>query len=407
MKEVRFGLIGLGAMGMAHAKTLLSSVPDARLCAAVTTSEAHKAELLALPGASDVHVFATAAEMYASGLIDAVLIATPHRLHVQQAVEAFRAGVHVLLEKPMGVSTQEVRLLNAEADKSGRAFGAMFNQRTNPAYRKMKRLIDSGELGSIQRTSVIITDWLRAQSYYDSCAWRATWAADGGGVLLNQAPHNLDLWQWICGMPKKVERLMELLKQPQSTPYAMEDQVASIWMGTKGYLDDIEVEDDVTAYVEYAGGATGTFITCTGEAPGTNRFEVSLTGGQLIYENGRLTLARPDTPTDRFIREYEGGFGKPNVTVADITPDEPYTMHAGVIRAFIDHILTGAPMIADGREGLNSLMLANAMLLSTWENATINLPFDDALYAGKLAALAAKSPKKVAKPIKLDVSKSF
>ena len=133
MKEVRFGLIGLGAMGMAHAKTLLSSVPDARLCAAVTTSEAHKAELLALPGASDVRVFATAAEMYASGLIDAVLIATPHRLHVQQAVEAFRAGVHVLLEKPMGVSTQEVRLLNAEADKSGRAFGAMFNQRTNRA----------------------------------------------------------------------------------------------------------------------------------------------------------------------------------------------------------------------------------------------------------------------------------
>ena len=384
MKEVRFGLIGLGAMGMAHAKTLLSSVPDARLCAAVTTSEAHKAELLALPGASDVRVFATAAEMYASGLIDAVLIATPHRLHVQQAVEAFRAGVHVLLEKPMGVSTQEVRLLNAEADKSGRAFGAMFNQRTNPAYRKMKRLIDSGELGGIQRTSVIITDWLRAQSYYDSCAWRATWAADGGGVLLNQAPHNLDLWQWICGMPVRVRAFCGF-----------------------GRWHDIEVEDDVTAYVEYAGGATGTFITCTGEAPGTNRFEVSLTGGQLIYENGRLTLARPDTPADRFIREYEGGFGKPNVTVADITPDEPYTMHAGVIRAFVDHILTGAPMIADGREGLNSLMLANAMLLSTWENATINLPFDDALYADKLAALAAKSPKKVAKPIKLDVSKSF
>lgn len=384
MKEVRFGLIGLGAMGMAHAKTLLGDVPNARLCAAATASRAHAAELLALPGAEDVRIFATPAEMYQSGLIDAVLIATPHRLHVRQAVEAFRAGMHVLLEKPTGVSTQEVRLLNAEADGSGRAFGAMFNQRTNPAYRKMKRLVESGELGEIRRTNVVITDWLRAQSYYDSCAWRATWAEDGGGVLLNQAPHNLDLWQWICGMPLRVRAFCGF-----------------------GRWHDIEVEDDVTAYVEYPNGATGTFITCTGEAPGTNRFEISLTGGQLVYENNRLTLARPDTPVDRFIREYAGGFGKPNVTVEDITPDEPYPMHAGVIRAFADHILTGAPMIADGREGLCSLMLANAMLLSSWTGETIELPLDDARYADRLAALAAQSPKKTAKPIKLDVSKSF
>ena len=244
MKEVRFGLIGLGAMGMAHAKTLLGDVPNARLCAAATASRAHGAELLALPGAEDVRIFATPAEMYQSGLIDAVLIATPHRLHVRQAVEAFRAGMHVLLEKPTGVSTREVRLLNAEADRSGRAFGAMFNQRTNPAYRKMKRLVESGELGEIRRTNVVITDWLRAQSYYDSCAWRATWAEDGGGVLLNQAPHNLDLWQWICGMPLRVRAFCGF-----------------------GRWHDIEVEDDVTAYVEYPNGATGTFITCTGEAP--------------------------------------------------------------------------------------------------------------------------------------------
>ena len=384
MKEVRFGLVGLGAMGMAHAQTLLGGVPNAHLCAAATTSAAHLAELLALPGAQDVRVFDTPAEMYASGLIDAVLIATPHRLHVRQAIEAFQAGMHVLLEKPTGVSTQEVRLLNAEADKSGRAFGVMFNQRTNPAYRKMKQLIASGKLGEIRRTNVVITDWLRAQSYYDSCAWRATWAEDGGGVLLNQAPHNLDLWQWICGMPVRVRAFCGF-----------------------GRWHDIEVEDDVTAYVEYANGATGTFITCTGEAPGTNRFEVSLTGGQLIYENNRLTLARPDMPVDRFIREYAGGFGKPNVVTEDITPGEPYPMHAGVIRAFADHILTGAPMIADGREGLNSLMLANAMLLSGWTNETIPLPFDDARYADRLAALAAKSPKKIAKPIRLDVGKSF
>ena len=371
---------GLGHSKARDISACMRMLRDKYNCQVPTTFE----ELLALPGAEDVRIFATPAEMYQSGLIDAVLIATPHRLHVRQAVEAFRAGMHVLLEKPTGVSTQEVRLLNAEADKSGRAFGAMFNQRTNPAYRKMRRLVESGELGEIRRTNVVITDWLRAQSYYDSCAWRATWAEDGGGVLLNQAPHNLDLWQWICGMPLRVRAFCGF-----------------------GRWHDIEVEDDVTAYVEYPNGATGTFITCTGEAPGTNRFEISLTGGQLVYENNRLTLARPDTPADRFIREYAGGFGKPNVTMEDITPDEPYPMHAGVIRAFADHILTGAPMIADGREGLCSLMLANAMLLSSWTDETIELPLDDARYADRLAALAAKSPKKTAKPIKLDVSKSF
>ena len=355
MKEVRFGLIGLGAMGMAHAKTLLGDVPNARLCAAATASRMHAAELLALPGAEDVRVFATPAEMYQSGLIDAVLIATPQGCTSGRPSRPSARGCTFCWKSRRafhaGGAPAERR-----GDKSGRAFGAMFNQRTNPAYRKMKRLVESGELGEIRRTNVVITDWLRAQSYYDSCAWRATWAEDGGGVLLNQAPHNLDLWQWICGMPLRIRAFCGF-----------------------GRWHDIEVEDDVTAYVEYPNGATGTFITCTGEAPGTNRFEISLTGGQLVYENNRLTLARPDTPVDRFIREYAGGFGKPNVTMEDITPDEPYPMHAGVIRAFADHILTGAPMIADGREGLCSLMLANAMLLSSWMDETIELPLDDAL----------------------------
>ncbi|MDY5349040.1 MAG: Gfo/Idh/MocA family oxidoreductase, partial [Candidatus Ventricola sp.] len=245
----------------------------------------------------------------------------------------------------------------------------------------------SGELGEIRRTSLIITDWFRAQSYYDSGAWRATWKQDGGGVLLNQAPHNLDLWQWICGMPVRVHAFCGL-----------------------GRWHDIEVEDDVTAYVEYANGATGTFITCTGEAPGTNRFEISMDGGQLVCEHGRLTLTRLSVPAGRFIREYAGGYGKPDVTVQDITPSGENPMHAGVMRAFARHMLYGEPMIADGREGLASLMLANAMLLSSFTGGTIALPMDeenDARYAQMLADRAASSRKRAFRPIEMDLGKSF
>lgn len=371
MKEVRFGLIGLGAMGMAHAKTLLGDVPNARLCAAATANRAHAAELLALPGAEDVRIFATPAEMYQSGLIDAVLIATPHRLHVRQAVEAFRAGMHVLLEKPTGVSTQEVRLLNAEADKSGRAFGAMFNQRTNPAYRKMKRLVESGELGEIRRTNVVITDWLRAQSYYDSCAWRATWAEDGGGVLLNQAPHNLDLWQWICGMPVMVDAKLHF-----------------------GKWHDIEVEDDVTAYVEYANGATGTFITSTADAPGTNRFEITLDGGKLVAENGELTLWKLDVPEPEFTRTNTIPFGCPKAEKITVETDGKSEQHPGVLNAFAAAILRDEPLIASGEEGIFGLTLSNAMHLSAWLGRPVEIPFDEDLFLSELKKRIAVSRRK-------------
>ena len=385
--RVRFGLVGLGSMGLAHAKTLLTAVPEATLSAVATRNAPHIEQLRALPGGGEVCVFDTPAQMYASGAIDAVLIVSPHRLHVAQATEAFAAGVPVLLEKPTGVFTREVRALNAAADASGLPFGVMFNQRTSPVYRRMRELVASGELGEIRRTSVIITDWFRAQSYYDSGAWRATWKHDGGGVLLNQAPHNLDLWQWICGMPARVHAFCGM-----------------------GRWHDIEVEDDVTAYVEYPNGATGTFVTCTGEVPGTNRFEVSMDGGQLVYEHGRLTLSRPSVPASRFIREYAGGFGKPEVTSEDITPEGEYTMHAGVLRAFARHMLFGEPMVADGREGLMSLSLANAMLLSAWTGETISLPMsaeDDARYETMLASRAALSREKAARPVELNVGQSF
>ena len=387
MDQVRFGIVGFGAMGLQHARIMLEQVPEARLAAVATRNGTNIATLRGLPGGEQVRVFDTPQDMYASGEIDAVLIASPHRAHVAQAKEAFAAGMHVLLEKPTGVFTREVRELNAAADASGRAFGAMLNQRTNPVYRRMKEIVASGELGEIRRTSMIVTDWFRAQSYFDSGSWRATWKGEGGGVLLNQAMHSLDLWQWIGGMPVRLRAFCGL-----------------------GRWHDIEVEDDVTAYVEYANGATGLLMACTGEAPGTNRFELSMDGGQLLLEDGRLLLRRTAVPVSRFIREYPGGYGKPEITQEDITPDADNPMHAGVTRAFARHILYGEPMIADGREGLNALELANAMLLSSAEERTLELPFDaetDARYEALLAARAACSREKTAREVRMDLGKSY
>lgn len=387
MEQVRFGIVGFGAMGLEHAEIILTKVPEARLTAVATRNEKNLAALRGLPGGESVHVFDTPQEMYQSGEIDAVLIASPHRAHVAQAKEAFAAGMHVLLEKPTGVFTREVREMNAAADASGRAFGAMFNQRTNPVYRKIKEIVDSGEMGEIRRASMIVTDWFRAQSYFDSGTWRATWKGEGGGVLLNQAMHSLDLWQWIAGMPVKLRAFCGL-----------------------GRWHDIEVEDDVTAYVEYANGATGLFMACTGEAPGTNRFELSMDCGQLLLENGRLTIRRTEMPVSRFIREYPGGYGKPQITQEDITPTQDCAMHAGVTRAFARHILYGEPMIADGREGLNALELANAMLLSSEAEETIALPFDaqtDARYEKLLESRAAHSREKAAREVRMDLGKSY
>jgi predicted dehydrogenase len=268
MELVRFGVIGFGNMGSKHIQSLLEGqVPGAVLTAAADRSQERRDWLRAqLP--EPFPIFEEGNALIDAGVCDAVLIATPHYQHPELAIRAFAAGLHVLCEKPAGVYTQQVRLMNEAAVRSGLTFAMMFNQRTNCIYRKMHELVTGGELGAIKRVNWIITDWYRTQAYYDSGAWRATWEGEGGGVLLNQCPHQLDLIQWICGMPQRV------------TAFCHE-----------GKWHDIEVEDDVTAYLEYPNGATGVFITSTADAPGTNRFEVTLEGGKLVCENCKLSLS--------------------------------------------------------------------------------------------------------------------
>ncbi len=357
------GIIGVGNMGSQHAKSLLEGRVDGMELAAIADREPAKRDRIkALKGAENVAVFSEGSELIASGLVDAVLVATPHYQHPTLIIDALRHGLHAICEKPAGVYTKQVREMNEEAEKHPElVFAIMFNQRTNCLYRKMREIVKSGEMGEIKRVNWLITNWYRSQSYYDSGAWRATWSGEGGGVLLNQCPHNLDLWQWICGMPKNVRAFMHF-----------------------GQWHDIEVEDDVTCYAEYENGATGVFITSTGDTPGTNRLEIMLDGGKLVAEDGKLTVWKLKMGEKEFSRTYKGGFGEPEFEKYEAELDGENPQHLGVLRAFTDAVLRGKPLVASGTEGINGLMLSNAMHLSAWLDKTVSLPIDEDLFYKEL-----------------------
>ena len=302
-------------------------------------------------------------------MADAVIVAVPHPMHAEVASAALRAGLHVLTEKPIDISVSKAKQLCQAARGSSRVFAIMLNQRTNPLFRRAREIVQGGQLGELKRSVWIITNWYRTQHYYDSGEWRATWAGEGGGVLLNQAPHNLDLWQWICGMPVSVTAFCDTAKYHR-----------------------IEVEDDATLFVRYANGATGAFITTTGEYPGTNRLEIAGELGKLVLENGVMKwwkLARPE-PEVRF--GSDENWTEIPMEVVEIKPDEPETAHPGILQNFANAILHGEALISPGEDGLNELMLSNAAYLSQWTgNACVPIPFDEAAFDHELAERARTS----------------
>lgn len=370
MEKVKLGVIGLGNMGSGHTQNILAGkTPEITLAAVADRREARRAWAQDnLPG---VPFFTEGSQLIRSGLCDAVLIATPHYQHPTLAQEAFSQGLHVMCEKPAGVYTKAVREMNAAADQSGKVFAMMFNQRTNCLYRKMRQMVQEGQLGQLKRVNWIITDWYRTQIYYDSGDWRATWSGEGGGVLLNQCPHQLDLLQWICGLPQRVQAFCH-----------------------EGKWHDIEVEDDVTAYLEFPGGATGVFVTTTGDAPGTNRFEVTGTLGKLVCEDGALRFWRLAQDERDFCRTSQEGFQKPDCQEVPIETDGENPQHVGVLNAFAANILRGEPLVADGREGIGGLTLSNAMHLSSWLQKPVDIPFDEELFLQELDRRRAGSRKK-------------
>ena len=387
MKKINLGILGIGNIGRDHVKRIVEgNCPEIHL-AAVCDLKPERLELARELAGKDLPVFTDALEMMKSGLIDSLLISVPHYDHPKFAMLAMENGLHVLLEKPAGVYTKQVLEMNACAEKHDVKFGLMMNQRTNCIYRKMRELVQSGELGEIRRTNWIITNWYRPQAYYDSGDWRATWSGEGGGVLLNQCPHNIDLWQWICGMPKSVHAHMHF-----------------------GKWHDIEVEDDVSAYVEYENGATGMFITSTGDAPGTNRFEITLDKGKLIAEGDKLIMCKSEISEKEFSATNKSPFGSMKFEVSQVETDGGNPQHTGVMNAFASAILHGTPLVAEGTEGIRGLTISNAMHLSAFTGKTIDLEnFDHELFYEELMKRVAVSRRKttVTETVAGDMSNTF
>ena len=384
MDKVRIGIIGMGNMGRFHANDLLDGkVPRGELAAVGSTSP-HKLEEYKEKG---VQIFGSGEEMIASGAIDALLIATPHYQHTSLGVAALEAGLHIMVEKPISAHKADAeRLIAAAAARPDQVFGAMFQLRVEPRYQKIRELVQGGELGDLVRVLWIMTDWFRSEAYFQSGGWRATWKGEGGGVLLNQCLHQLDAMQWITGMPSQVRSHVGI-----------------------GKWHDIEVEDDVTCYMEFANGASGAFITSSGETPGSNRFEIAGTKGRLILENDTLTLTRNEVPSDEWCKTSKIGFQKPETTVEEIPIPSADAAHATLMTNFVNAILDGEALIAPGVEGLGSVELANVMVYSGLLNESVDLPMDGAAWEAKLNELIANSTheKKVVEVSSEDFAASF
>ena len=365
MAVLHLGLIGIGNMGSAHVSCISAgNIQGLELTALCDLRpERLKSAAAQCPGAA---CYLNWRDLIADPGVEAVLIAVPHPLHAEIAMAALKAGKHVLTEKPVDISISKAKRLNEAAEKSGKVFGIMFNQRTDPLFQKAREIVQSGQLGKLKRSVWIITNWYRTQHYYDSGTWRATWHGEGGGVLLNQCPHQLDLWQWICGMPTQVTAFCDVAKYHK-----------------------IEVEDDVSIFTRYENGATGAFLTSTGEYPGTNRLELSGTLGKVVLENGLLKWWKLQQDEREVCFSAADSSPKIGCDYQEITPASPAAGHAGILQNFTDAVLHGTPLLAPGTDGIRELTLSNAAYLSAWQgNIPVSLPLDTAAFDAELAARA-------------------
>lgn len=354
MNNVRYGVIGVGGRGRYLTEILKSGQIQGAELTAVCDVKQDRLDWVKETFGTELTLFSDSHDLIVSGLVDAVVIATPHYFHPTIAIDAFENGLHVLTEKPIGVYIKKVYEMIDAAEKSSRTFGIMYNQRTDQFYQKMREFINNGELGALKRCIWIITDWYRTQAYYNSGGWRATWSGEGGGVLINQSPHNIDLWQWIFGMPCAIYAECGF-----------------------GKYHDIEVEDDVTTLARYPNGATGIFVTTTGEFPGTNRLEITGSKGKLVYENGKLLHTKLLVDEREFTFESTDGFATIPCETVEVQVEGGHgTQTNGILQNFTNNILYGEELLAPGAEGIKGLSISNAMMLSAWKDQWVEIPND-------------------------------
>lgn len=380
---MKLGIIGLGNIGRVHANNILEgAVPDCELVA-VANQPAESMDDFKQLG---IACFEDAYGLIGSGLAEAVVVALPTHLHAPIGIRALEAGLHLMMEKPLACHKAEGERILAARQREDQAVALMMNQRTHPCYAKIKQWIASGAIGELQRVAWTMTNWFRPEIYYQSSPWRATWKGEGGGVLMNQCPHNLDVLQWLVGMPSKIRARCEF-----------------------GKYHGIEVEDEVSAMLEFPNGATGLFAASTGESPGVNRLEIVGDLGTVVTDGNEARLVRNREPARAFSRSTDEMFGAPATTEELFKPAGPVNQHAAILANFIQAALGKAALVAPASDGLNSLELAGAMIYSTWIGDAVELPLDGAAYEVALQGkIAASKPRTVAQTAaKVDMSKSY
>ena len=365
MDIVRFGIIGMGGMGNGHARNM-PQIPEAELTAVCDIAPE---ALDAATAAYNVPGFTNHIELLESGLVDAVLIATPHYFHPPIAVDAMERGIHVISEKPMAVTVAAADSMIETARKTGVVFAVMFQQRTLPVFQAAKQLIDEGRLGPLYRTLLVDTHF-RSQAYYNSASWRATWKGEGGGVLLNQSPHGLDLFTWLGGIPARVTAQVRTRQH------------------------DIEVEDEATALLDYENGATGYVLASVNEYPTGQHIELCGELGKLVIENGTLRFWQVRPGVRAYSDTAEAMWGHPDAEEVPLELPERETGHAAIVRNVARAILYQEPLISPGEEAIRSLELANAILLSGHQGQPISIPVDRTVYDAFIAEKQATSREK-------------
>ncbi|WP_277051396.1 Gfo/Idh/MocA family protein [Ruania albidiflava] len=372
-REVRLGIVGYGAQGSVYAQMIADGQVPGMALGAIADRNPQRREAVAREH-PDTPLHTSHEELIASRQVDAVITTLPHYDHPAVAMAALDAGLHVLVEKPAAVYTKQVRELIEAADaKPELTFAIMFNQRTNPLYRRIKEIVDAGEIGAIRRSTWTITTWWRPQGYYEQSAWRATWGGEGGGVLVNQSPHQLDLWQWICGVPKSVFAKAGF-----------------------GFRRNIAVEDEVTAVADYGDGVTGVFITATHDLVGTDRLEILGDRGKIVVDGSKVATV---TRLSQDEVDISASIGPEDVRkmfrgemqleqyqdTEEISFDSAWgSQHGEVLRNFAAHILDGEPLLAPGADGMHGVRLANAIHLSAWLGKEVPIDFDEDLYLAEL-----------------------
>lgn len=365
MERVRYGIVGTGGMGTGHARTmrLIEDCVLTAVCDIVPEVAQSVGEEFGVPHCTDYH------DLVNRGDVDAVVVATPHYYHPEVSIYAMERGKPVISEKPISVTVSDADRMVEAARRTGVPFAVMHQQRSQPVWRAAGNLVRQGQLGEIYRTMLVYADF-RSQAYYNSAGWRATWSGEGGGVLMNQAPHSLDLFTWLGGLPSRVTTHTDTVNHT------------------------IEVEDTASALLEYPNGAVGYVYCSTTEFPGTNILELAGELGKLRVIGKQISSWELPEGVRGFSDTTPAMWDKPPLEEVSVELPECESGHIAILRNMARHILCGEELIAPGVEGIKTVEMINALILSGKTGESVDIPVDRARYDAFLEQLKRTSRSK-------------